>query len=166
MSSPNGRFGIDVYRPDTYAIEAKHLAEGYPDTIWGFYGRVFRGFAVDFPVVTVDDTPEVKPIKVKLGPKAGRVIFTIVEEETNKPVEKGAITVCRAEDPRLCWSMSTAFPHGRFDLLTPDVPFTVKFETWETSGWVKRAAFDKFDVPIEVLQVDLGARKEITVRLK
>jgi hypothetical protein len=162
QSNPDGRFTIDVYRPDTYTIKAEDLAQGYPEARWGFYGKLF----CNFPVVTIDDTRSVTPVKVKLGLKAGRVIFTILDEETNKPIEKGSINVCRIGDPKSCWLKSTSFPHGQYELLTPEVPFTVKFETWETAGWVQRAAFDESDVPIEVLQVDLGARKEIKVRLK
>ena len=72
--------------------------------------------------------------------------------------------------------MIKSFPDGRYELLTPEVPFTIKFATWEgklvdgkwvNGKWVERKAFDgESGKPIEVLQVDLGARKEITVRLK
>src|SRR6266516_181228 len=162
QSSTDGRFAIVVHRPDKYTIKAEALSEGYPDATWAFYGKLFS----DFPVVTVDETSRATPVRVKLGPRAGRVVFTILDEETRKPIQKGSLTVCRLADPHSCWSMSTAFPNGRYDLLTPEVPFTVKFETWETAGWVQRAAFDESDVPIEVLQENLCARKEITVRLK
>jgi hypothetical protein len=46
------------------------------------------------------------------------------------------------------------------------VPFTVKFETWEAVGWVSRTAFDESGVPFEGMQVELGALKEITIRLR
>jgi hypothetical protein len=161
-SNPSGQFAIDVYRPDTYKISAENLARGYPEAIWGFYGKLFSAF----PVVTVDDSISVTPVKVKLGPTAGRVIFTILDGETSKRIEAGSITVCRVGEPVSCWSKSTAFPNGRYELLTPEVPFTVKFETSIANTWVKRAAFDKFGVPIEVLSVDLGARMEVTVRLQ
>ncbi len=161
QSSPKGQFAFDVHRPDTYTITASALAQGYPEAIWGFYGDLHS----KFPVVIVDDSTSVIPVKVKLGPKAGRVIFTILDGDTNRPITKGSIIVCRIGDPHSCWSKSTGFPGGHYDLLTPDVPFTIKFETWE-GDWVKRAAFDESGVSIEVLQVDLGARKEITVRLK
>jgi len=162
QSNRSGRFAIEVYRPDTYTISAEQLAQGYPETSFAFYGKLF----CDCPVVTVDNSISVKPVKVKLGPKAGRVIFTIVDEETNRPIEIGLITVCRIGEPLSCWSKSTAFPSGQYELLTPEVPFTVRFETSEANTWVKRTALDKSGVPIEVLSVDLGARMEVTVKLK
>ena len=162
QSKRNGHFAIDIPRPDTYTITAENIEQGYPEAIWGFYGK---GFA-NFPTVIVGDTVTVRSVTVKLGPKAGKVIFTILDGETNKPIEAGSITVCRIGEPKSFWSKSTAFPHGQYELLTPDAPFTVKFETWEGNGWVTRAAFDESGVPVEVMQVDLGARKEITVRLR
>jgi hypothetical protein len=161
-SNRGGQFAIDVYRPDTYKISAENLAQGYPEAIWGFYGKLFSAF----PVVTIDDSISVTPVEVKLGPKAGRVIFTILDGETSKRIEAGSITACRVGEPLLCWSKSTAFPDGRYELLTPEVPFTVKFETSVANTWVNRAAFDKSGVPIEVLSVNLGARMEVTVRLQ
>jgi hypothetical protein len=160
-SKHDGHFAIDVYRPNTYTITAENIEQGYPEAVWGFYGKRFA----DFPRVNVTDAITVPHVTVKLGPKAGRVIFRILDE-TNKPLEKGSIIVCRVAEPLSCWSKSTAFPGGKYELLTPEVPFTVKFETWEAVCWVKRTAFDESGIPVEVLQVDLGERKEITVWLR
>jgi hypothetical protein len=162
QSNLKGQFAFDVHRGDTYTITASALAEGYPEASWGFYGKIFS----NFPVVTVDETGDVAPVEIKLGPKAGRLILRIVDEDTNEPITKGSIRVCRVGEPLSYWSMSTAFPNGRFELLTPEVPFTISFQTWEQNDWVTRSAFDDSSVPIEMLQVDLGAQKEITVRLK
>src|SRR6267142_537149 len=161
-SKSDGRFAIDVFRSDTYTIGAEALAQGYPRAVQSFYGKLF----CNFPVITVDDSSSMSPIKVILGPKAGRMIFTILDKRTNRRIEQGSITVCRIGEPRSCWSMSTAFPHGRYELLTPDFTFTVKFETSKANVWVKRAAFNESGVPIEELQVDLGALRELTVKLK
>ena len=62
-------------------------------------------------------------------------------------------------------STSTAFPQGRYDLLAPDVPFTIKFEVLG-KDWEKRYAVDGDGVPVEMLQVDLGQRKEVKIRLR
>jgi hypothetical protein len=161
QSKQDGHFVIDVHGRGTYSITAENPEQGYPQAIWGFYGKRFA----ESPRVIVGDTVTVPPVTVKLGPKAGRVIFRILDE-TNKPLEKAAITVCRVGEPRSCWSKSTGFPGGKYGLLTPDVPFTVKFETWEAVGWLSRTAFDESGVPFEGMQLELGARKEITIRLR
>src|SRR6267143_1420285 len=160
QSSASGQFSIKVDRPDTYTMTAEALAQGYPEAICSFYGKTF----CNFPAVIIDGKSDVKPVEIKLGPKAGLVTFTIFDEATNKSFVQGSITVCREGEPLSCWSKSTSFPAGRYELLAPDVPFTVKFETWK-NGWVKRSAFDPSGAPIEVVQVEVGARKELTVRL-
>jgi len=161
QSDLSGRFSIHIDQPDTYTISAEHLELGYPEAIWGFYGKLFA----NFPVVRVENSHKLPPVIVKLGPKAGRVVFKITDEVTNRPVDEGSITVCRVGEPLSCWSKSTAFPDGQYELLTPDAPFTVQFQTWK-NRWINRAAFDQAGEPLEVIQVPLGARKEITVRLK
>jgi hypothetical protein len=161
QSKQDGHFVIDVHARGTYKITAENPEQGYPQAIWGFYGKRFA----ESPRVIVGDTTFVPPVTVKLGPNAGRVIFRILDE-ANNPLEKGSITVCRVGEPLSCWSKSTVFPGGKYELLTPDVPFTVQFETWEAVGWVKRMAFDESGVSVEAMQVELGARKEITLRLR
>ena len=57
-----------------------------------------------------------------------------------------------------------AWPKGHYEILTPEVPFTIKFQTWHRR-WVDRKAFDESGVQIETIQLDLGARREMTIRL-
>jgi hypothetical protein len=159
-SKADGQFAIDVFQSDTYTIGAEAVLQGYPHAIQSFYGNVF----CNFPVIKVDDSSNMTLVKVRLGPKPGRVIFTILDKHTNRRIEQGSVTVCRTGEPRSCWLMSTDFPHGQYELLTPDVSFTVKFA--KSNRWVKRPAFDESGIPIEVPRVDLGARRELTVRLK
>ena len=161
QSNTNGHFSIEVDRPDTFTITAEAVAQGYPEAICSFYGKTF----CNFPVVIVDGKSSIKPVAVKLGLKAGQVTFTVFDEETRKPFEQGVITVCRVGEPFSCWSRSANYPGGQYALLTPDVPFTVKFQTWK-KGWINRSAFDQAGEPLEVVQVELGARKQIAVRLK
>lgn len=61
--------------------------------------------------------------------------------------------------------IGTAFPHGRYDLLAPEVPFTIKFEV-RGKGWETRDAVDQDGVPVEMLRVDLGVREEVNIRLR
>lgn len=159
----SGRFSIEVYRPDNYRIIANHEALGYPEASWAFYGKIFG----EFPVVTVDETNIPKPVTVRVGPKAGRVIFTIFDNTTRKLIESGSITVCRADEPLSCWSKSTEFPNGRYELLTPEVPFTLRFQTWDGRAWVERTVLaSESDDPLRRMMVELGARIELTLRLK
>jgi hypothetical protein len=175
-SGHNGRFSIPVSRADTYTVSAKHFAKGYPDGHFSFYGKLW-GHLVK-AVIQENSTPG--PVKVVVGPKSGRLVLTILDGDTRLPIKTGSVTLCRVGEPKSCWGISTSFPKGRYEVLTPEVPFTIKFETWYgpipeyhggvSSGpsgrWVIRNAFDDKARPLETVQVDLGQRKEVTVRLK
>jgi hypothetical protein len=176
QSNENGKFSIRVHNKGVYTIHAEHLERGYPPFHWAFYGKLWQ----NFPKVNVEETSSPAKVKIKLGPKAGRLILKIIDADTNTPIEKGLVRLCRINERNSCWGISTAFPEGRYELLTPEVPFTIKFETWHgpvpeyhggvasgpSGDWVPRFAFDEMGRPLEVLQVDLGQRKELTVRLK
>ena len=159
-SNTNGQFSIDVERLATYVVYAEHFEKGYPNATWSFYGKPWQ----DLPRVTIDETSTPAPVKIKLGPKAGRLVLTILDGATNKPIEKGSVELCRVGEPLSRWTISTGWPKGHYEILTPEVPFTIKFQTWH-GEWVDRKAFDESGVQIETMQLDLGARREMTIRL-
>jgi hypothetical protein len=173
-STVDGKFSILVDRAGSYLLSAQDFDLGYPYLYLGgvpFYGRRFR--RVPEVIVKENSTPE--PIKIVLGPKAGRLIATIIDDATDKAIPSGSVTLCRVNEPNSCWSIMCPFPNGHYEVLTPEVAFTIKFSTWDgklvdgkwvNGKWVERKAIDgDSGKPIDVLQVDLGARKEITVRL-
>jgi hypothetical protein len=174
-STTGGNFSIVVDRAGTYPLSAQDFDMGYPYLAVGvvpFYGKLFRRA----PDVIVKEISSPEPIKIVLGPQAGRLIVTIIDDATNKAIDSGSVTQCRVNEPKSCWKRMGRFPNGQYELLTPEVPFTISFATWEgklvngkwaDGKWVERKAFDgESGLPVEVLHVDLGARKEITLRLK
>lgn len=179
QSNAEGEFLINVSCTDTYTIGAEHLERGYPAMMLRIPGSYGKPDPI-FPTVVVDDSTLPNPVKVIMGAKAGRLLLTILDADSNQAIEKGAIKFCRVGDTEGCYSISTAFPNGHFEVLTPENPFTIKFQTWygpvpeyhggvasgPSGDWVARSAFDEQGLPLEVLQVDPGKRKEITVRLK
>jgi len=160
-SKADGSFTINIWCPDTYTISAEHIGAGYPDVANGFYGSFFG----EAPAIAVGESNHLEPVEVRVGPKAGRVILRIVDEQSGRPVESGLLRVCRIDNPRMCWSMSTAFPRGRYELLVPEVTCTIKFEVWG-KDWEEREAVGDDGAPLELLQVDLGGRREVKVRLR
>lgn len=176
QSNENGKFSIRVYNKGVYTIHAEHFERGYPPFYRAFYGKLGQ----DFPKVNVEETSSPADVKIKLGPQAGRLVLKIIDADTDAPIEKGLVKLCRINERNSCWGIGTTFPKGRYELLTPEVPFTIKFETWHgpvpeyrggvasgpSGDWAPRFAFDEMGRPLEVLQVDPGQRKELTVRLK
>jgi hypothetical protein len=164
-SKVGGKFSIVVDRAGTYHLSAQDFDMGYPYLGVGvvpFYGKLFRRV----PDVTVKENSTPEPIKIVLGPQAGRLIVTIIDDATDKAIDSGSVTQCRVNEPKSCWKIMERFPNGQYELLTPEVAFTIKFATWD-GKWVERQGFDnESGLPVDVLQVDLGVRKEITVRLR
>jgi len=160
VSNPNGEFSIAIDRVGSYLIYAEQLEKGYPPGNLAFYGKLWS----ELPKVSIDETSPIPPVTIKLGPKAGRLVLTVLDGTTNKPIEKGSADLCRLGEPRSFWSISQAWPKGQYEILTPEVPFTIKFQTWH-GKWVDRKAFDTAGLPVETVQLELGARKEMTIRL-
>jgi len=163
-STVDGKFSIRVDRAGTYPLSAQDFEMGYPNLGVGvvpFYGKLFRRV----PDVTVKENSTPELIRILLGPQAGHLVVTIIDDATDKAIDSGLVTQCRVNEPKSCWKIMERFPNGQYELLTPEVAFTIKFATWD-GKWVERKAFDnKSGLPVDVLQVDLGVRKEITVRL-
>lgn len=163
VSKADGRFILDFWHPGTYTISAEKKSAGYPDAHNGFYGQFFG----EMPTITVDETSEMKPVEVRVGPKAGRVVFSIVDDGSGQLIKSGAVEVCRTDDPKMCWSMSTGFPNGRYELLTPEVAFTIKFKVWGSDQeWEERHTVEEVSGQVELLDVALGMRKEMNIRLR
>jgi len=161
-SNLTGRFAFDVWSPDRYRLTAEHIAKGYPNARHGFYGEFFG----ETGVITVGKTNPLRDVIIRIGPKAGRAIFKMIDADTGKPIEIAYVKACRTDKPQACLGLSTRFPHGRYSMLTPEVPFSVKFQTRGGQNWIPRPAIDEFGAPIEIMHVGLSERKEITVRLK
>jgi hypothetical protein len=161
QSDSRGQFSLWIQRPGTYTVYAEDLEKGYPVALLAFYGKLWQQ---NLRQVTIDETSTPAPLKIKLGPKAGRLVLTILDGATNKPIESGSVDLCRVGEPRSFWSISQGWPKGHYEILTPEVPFTIKFQTWHRR-WVDRKAFGESGVQIETIQLELGARREMTIRL-
>ena len=161
QSGAGGEFSIVINQPATYRVIPSKLELGYPSAESRFYGPPEN----KFPAVLIKEgSPAPDPVSIKLGPKAGRLVLTILDGASRKPIASGVIEVCRVGEPRSWWSMSTGWPKGHFELLTPDVPFTIKFKTRQ-GEWVDRIAFDDRGMPVDVIQVPMSERRELTVIL-
>jgi hypothetical protein len=91
VSKADGRFTLNFWHPSTYTISAEKKSDGYPNAYDGFYGSFFG----EMSVITVDDSSEMKPVEVRVGPQAGRVVFRIVDDESGQLIKSGAVEVCR-----------------------------------------------------------------------
>jgi hypothetical protein len=164
VSKTDGSFTLDFWSTGTYTISAEKKSEGFPDANDGLYGCFFGLLSI----ITVDESSELIPVEVGVGPKAGRVSFKIVDDESGELIESGVVKVCRSDNLKICTSMSMAFTYGKYHLLTPEVAFTIRFELPAGKGqnFEERTAIDEWGGPVETLYVELGTRKEMTIRLR
>src|SRR5580765_6780404 len=88
QSDSKGQFSLWIQRPGTYTIYAEDLEKGYPMAMSGLYGKPWQP---SLSQVTVDDTSKPAPVKIKLGPKAGRLVLTILDGATNKLIDGGSV---------------------------------------------------------------------------
>jgi len=158
-SNAKGEFSILIQWVGTYTVTAEDLKRGYPDAS-SFYGPGWQAL----PRVTIAEASDPDPVEIKFAQKAGRLVLTILDGVTNRQITGGCVVMSRPDRPLSKMSVSTAWPQGHYEILTPDGPFNIKFQTSHVE-WVDRKAFDESGLPVETLQVDLGARKEMTIKL-
>jgi len=164
VSEKDGGFSLNIrkWEGDTYYIFVEDSEKGYPNPMSALYEDSFR----KKQTIDVDATNESKPIIIQLGLKAGKAILKIVYDESGKPVEQGQVKMCRTDNPEICQSLSTAFPKGVIEFLTPDSPVILKIELWDGNKWKEWFATDENNTLIQTIHVELGQKKEIKIRLK
>jgi hypothetical protein len=164
ISQKDGSFSLDIrkWEGDTYNIFVEDSEKGYPNPNSALYENFFR----DKQIIDVDVTNEAKPIEIQLGLKAGKAILKIVDDESGKPVESGMVKMCRTDNPEICQSLSSAFPKGVVEILTPNSPVTLKIELWDGKEWKESFVMDENKTLIQTIQVELGQKKEIKIRIK
>lgn len=163
-SKKDGGFALKItkWEGDTYTIFVEDSEKGYPNPNSALYENFFR----DKQIIDVDAADETKPVEIQLGLKAGKAILKIIYDESGKPVEQGQVKMCRTDNPEICQSLSTAFPKGVVEILTPNSSVTLKIELHNGNEWKEWLAIDENNNLIQTIQVDLGQKKEIKIRLR
>lgn len=163
-SQKDGSFSINITKwdGDTYSIWVEDSEKGYPNPNSALYESFFR----EKQVIDVDASDESKPIEIKLGLKAGKAILKMVFDKTGIPVEKGAIKLCRTDNPQICDGLSTAFPKGVFEILMPNSPVILTVQLWDGNEWERWFALDENKNLVQTINVELGQKKEIKLRLR
>lgn len=163
-STKDGGFSLSIrkWEGDTYYIFVEDSEKGYPNPQSALYESNFR----DKQIIDVDATNESKPVEIQLGMKAGKAMLKMVYDESGKPVEKGAVKMCRTDKPEICQSLSTAFPKGVIEILTPNSPVILKIELWNGKEWKEWFAMDENNTLVQTINVESGQKKEIKLRLR
>jgi hypothetical protein len=164
----DGKFNLSLMKwdGDDYRLWVFDIDKGYPDA-WGFLSSIYESFLFENRAIDVNRLNESKLIEFRLnGIRAGKMTLKIVDDINGKTVEKGLIKLCRLDDQNACSSISTSFPNGVYEFLTPQSAFTIRIQLWNGSEWIDRKVLDENRREIETLQVELGKSESIKIRLR
>ena len=131
-SRAGGKFTIHMLKPGLeYIVFASKREDYYPFPTPGFYDAP-PGTRVK---VKLEEGRALQDVEVRLGPKAGRLVGTVINAETNEVLKQFRLLACRDDRPEDCIAAGSGDKTGRFNLLVPTVPFSIKisapgFEDW------------------------------------
>lgn len=113
---------VDVSYNKTYTLIPTKEEAGYGHP----FNRFYMGRPVKPPEVTVRENQTVSCGDLYLGPQGGRLMGTIRDAKTNRPITvTQQMVLRRVDDPNLKNSHGLD-ADGRFSVLVPAVPFTVE----------------------------------------
>jgi hypothetical protein len=158
-SDARGEFTIVVSQAGSYRVTASKQADGYPSSINAFYHPTDDSLAH----VLVREDQAAPFATIRLGPKAGKIAGRILDAETGRPVSDSQINLCRAQSPKYCYRFPAKNPGGRFEILAPSAPFTIRVSASGYKDWYGAEGADRQPL---TLQVASDETKELSVSLE
>lgn len=132
-----GMFLFKRLPPGTYEISVEKREDGYPPTYLSFYSAGF----VEVPRVTVYEQQTISDVVARLGPKATKLVGSIIDATTNEPIKNlqdVQITLRRVDNPEISYSTGPDI-EGNFDILVPSAPFTLEVSAPGHEKWDRRS---------------------------
>jgi hypothetical protein len=132
LSDAEGKFSILVRKTGTFKLTASKLKDSYASMASPFYYPTEL-----LPEVIVDNGRPTPFTTVRLGPRAGRISFRVVDNVTSQPLQQVTIAACRAESPRYCRRQVFTNPMGMFLMLVPSVQVVLQVTAEGYKDWVQ-----------------------------
>jgi hypothetical protein len=155
----SGKFTVGVRQTGLFVVGGSKPQEGYMRTANPFFGPSPDSQAL----VLVQENRPAPFATVRFRPKGGTLVLAVADAETNAPLTRVWLSLCRAEAPKYCIRLSPVNARGRFEVLVPPDPITVQVSAAGYKDWV--AAGDGSQPP-EVVRVDSGGTRELAVALR
>jgi hypothetical protein len=151
----SGHFAIQELVLGGWYVTASKEQDDYPDESNAFYG----GFNLSAATVDLSaDIPE-QTVTVLLGLKAGRIVGTIADAETGKPIEPCARLQWKTV-PAISWR-GYGLLKSKFNLLIPaDTDITVMIWAWGYDPWIYKSVDGN-----DALRVHASDHVQLQVRL-
>ena len=148
-----GQFSIRIQKPGRYLIIAAQKKEGYTSAIC--YGPQAP------PEVLIDEGQPRQSAVVRLGPMLGRITGTVLDAETNRPVEKGEVEL-QLRSHQMALTRQGPYSKGQFELCAPPGLFSLKVSAPGYQDWYGNGSKGQ----PELFAVQLGDHHELTIRLR
>lgn len=155
QADANGNFLLKDVRAGVYVVHASKVEDGFPDSLWDFYGGSQKN-----EITVRSGTTSTTTIYIA---KAGTLTFRVVDTKTHKLVRTISVRLHRLHHQENEFSTSPPSLNGLFSVLVPAaVPVEVEvladgYEKWPYT----KAAPDR-----NFIKVESGASKQIQVALK
>jgi hypothetical protein len=162
-SNKAGRFTLRFAKPGPYEVTASKVSDGYMPQNRTFY----RPSSYSIPKVVLDQSNPTTFVSITLTPKSGSIYGKAVDGSTGRPIESLRLTMCHADKPGNCFSVSAKNEKGMFKVYGSAVPFTLKIEADGYETWFGLSELDRPEKEIHLasattmeLNVSLKRRKE------
>ena len=166
-SDAQGKFVINLASSGRYQVVAEKMSEGYMPSYLPFYKDPNTPI---LEVMVSGENPNVS-VSVKLGPKSGLISGQVTDEATDLPVHDFVVWTWQARDVNArTHQVVKGSASGRFRILAPPVPFTMRvvsegYEDWVMGGGVLTSLAGSRKGPGSLL-VRTGGNAEFAVYLK
>jgi type IV secretory pathway protease TraF len=157
-----GRYKIEISEPGSYAIVCSKEEDGYPLTMSGFHQEQ----PPYIPVIALQQGQVAQNVDLCLGPKMAKLVGTVSDAGTGRPLLDASIVVRRVDCPSLYYStgLKEESVDGRFEVLVPSLPFTLEVTAAGYETWKYNKSSLKEDG--EALTLGRGETRELAVRLR
>ena len=158
----NGRFALTRIPPGTHRVIAYKESDGFPNLVWSFYSEAYQdeGSAQ----INVLENQTVRDVRVRLGPKASRLLLTVTDAKTGQPITDASVSLNHKGKPNTLFKSGATESNGTFNLLIPSsilINVAVEAQGYRTWRYVKGGAVNR-----DAIRFLPGISRRMTVRLE
>jgi hypothetical protein len=159
----NGRFSFKEVPVGSHKIIAYKESDGFPNMIWSFYSEAYGNKG--FRLISVTENQSTRNIFISLGPKAGRLLLSVIDAHTKRSIEDAEIALNYVGRPKTLMKSGTNRADGGFDILVPPsvrIEMVVNapgYRAWPSNEDGSRRSS-------KIVSVNSGSETNITIELQ
>jgi hypothetical protein len=162
VTDERGHFTLKDVPARKHWIVAYKESDGFPNPLWSFYSE--SHMMEGFPVVKVEANQTVRNVIVRLGPKLGRLVITVLSARTKQSIRDASVVLNHKGKPKTRFESGATNPDGTFDLLIPTdvaINVTVSAPGYKTWRYVNEKSTER-----DAIRVRSGSSRRVFVELQ